>query len=312
MNYYVAKVAVRLQNLLAPRNACQGTVVTNASRPLFEYDGVLFFFDEPLFMHYGDQLWFKPLIKKLADIGVRVAVRPTKAIAFVFTRHLDDGKRGDSANLLVVSRTDLLPRVRREFGSAQEYFLFDTNSTKIRRPMSNHIVSAFSQHFGLDLSPVIRSSDYLDFPVDSADRFALAKHPRVLVFNNYVDSGRHRITGRMRRRLRDAVRASKEGAFVVHLGSRRDAELDRRDYSGLVDLDLRGRTSVQDLFSILSLPNITRVFCHDTLVLHIANFYDRAVSVVFRRYFHAGENEQKRIACASVFEKDRSNIEFLD
>ncbi|MFN0149852.1 MAG: hypothetical protein ACKVU1_03955 [bacterium] len=311
MNYYIAKAAVRLQNLLAPRNACGGTVVANAPRPLAGYDGVLFFFDEPLFMHYGDQLWFKPLVEKLAGAGIRVAVRPTKQIAFLFARHLDNGAR-DVSRHLIVSRTDLLPRVRREFGLAQEYFLFDTNSTRIRRPMSNHIVDSFSQHFDLDLPQNIVRSDYIDFDVDGADRFALASHPRVLVLNNYVDSGRHRVTHRMGRRLQDALRARKAGAFVVHLGSSRDAARDRADYSGLVDLDLRGRTSIEDLFSILALPNIARVFCHDTLVLHIANLYDRAVSVVFRRYFRPGENEQKRHACASLFEKDRANIEFLD
>ena len=92
---------------------------------------------------------------------------------------------------------------------------------------------------------------------------------------------------------------------VLHLGTAADLAADRRDYSTLVDRDLRGRTSVRDLFDLMAVPGIGAVLCFDTAILHIANIFklntvvywkyrrSRAererVRAVFARYYEAGE-----------------------
>lgn len=293
-------------------NACDGTVFTNASPRLSGYPGVLFFLDHDQLMHFGDHFFFKPLITKLAASGIPIAVRPTESLAPFFARYADS-RDPERSGYLIVTRNDLFPFLRALFGHQCRFFLYNTNSTRIVAPISNHIINTFCEYFSLtDVPRTITASDYLDFPIDRADRFSLAGSARLLVLNNYVDSGRHRISRGMSRHLLQKVLDAKRDDLVVHLGSRRDLLGDNADYRGLVDLDLRGWTSFQDVFSIISLPNVRRVFCHDTAILHIANFFDKPVSVVFRRYFRPGENRQKRRAFASLYERDRSNIEFLD
>jgi ADP-heptose:LPS heptosyltransferase len=272
---------------------------------------VLFLFDDQRLMHVGDQFFFKPLITKLAASGFRVRVRPSPSLKFFFSRHLENAGE-DLTSFLVVTRTDMYPSIRRTPGINRAHFLYNTKSTQIASPVSNHIVDTFCEYFGLGSdSSVITTADYIDFPVGE-ESFGLSEKPSLLFFNNYVDSGRYRVWGGVGRRLLERVRESKEEGFIVHLGSAGDKARDGSDYRGLVDLDLRGRTSPQDLFSILSLPNVRRVFCHDTAILHIANLYDKPVSVAFRRFFRRGENQQKRRAYASLYRKDLSNFEFLD
>ncbi len=316
MRLNLRKLTVLADTALAGGRSRGGSVLTNAGADLGQYDGVLFFMDEPAYMHLGDQFFFRPLITKLTEHGVSVVVRPTPAMAPLFAPHVaplpDRPERW-----VIVSRSDLRPLIREQFGAEQPHILFNTMARAVDRPVSNYILSAFADHFALpDLPTPIRAADYLpaDFtpPVDSAVVQQVTALGPVVALNNYIDSGQHRLTPARRDHLIETMRREKGARKAIHLGSAGDKAGDERDYGGLIDLDLRGRTTLLELIAILSLKTVQAVYCHDTFVLHLANLYDIPARVSFRRHYLPGATAQKRRAFACLFEKPLRTITFLD
>lgn len=309
-HYYFRRALIVFEKFFSSHKSLGGAVFMNATPPLTRYDSIVFFFDDPT-MHIGDQLFFKPLIGKLRRAGLPVAVKPTAAMAFCFPGLLADD--GFGARPLVVSRFEVLPKLRRMLGGSPDYLLFNTGCRTIDRPVSNFILDVFADRFGpAGLGRIITADDFLDFDIADASKWDLAGYNRLLFFNNYVDSGRFRLSDAIRAALTTRLRADRQdGDYVVHLGSGADKRDDAGDYSGLVDLDLRGETEVKDLFSLLSLANVGHVYTHDTAVAHIANLFDKPLTVAFRRFFRKGERAQKQRAFGSIYAKDTSHIRFL-
>lgn len=312
MQYYLEKISVLLHNRFAP-SVYSGMVLTNAAPTPSTYRQICFFFDQPQFMHIGDQFYFKPLARRLLAAGYSVTLKPTAPLAFFFRQFPSELPPPEST--LFISRTDLLPTLKRRFGKGVNYFLYNTNSRRIQRPISNHLLDTFNDYFGTALNPDITASDYVDVPIESAVAESFRRTPAIMMLNNYVDSGGFRLSAKRREQLLERLARDKAQSpvppTVIHLGTEADKNRDARRYDGLVDVDLRGQTSLQELVSLLALPNIAGVYCHDTATLHIANFFNQPVRVIFKRYFKAGENAQKRRVFASLFEKPLPHITFL-
>ena len=308
MGYYMERAAIEIAKWRFRPKHFRNAVLATAAPDLSRYRGVHFFFDYPPLIHYGDQIFFLPLIRRLAQASIPVRVEPTPPMRFAFAAHL--GEPNDLDGFLMVTQADLLPVIRARFGPSRPFFLIDTKAMSIDAPISNYLIRAFNRYFSTSLDDRITAADYLDFAFDRSDRFHLGDKENLVVFNNYVGSGRFRIPRRHDRIFRK--RLATENGFVIHLGAEQDQATDDRDYAGLVHLDLRGKTTVPDLYAILSLPNLRQVYCHDTAVLHIANLFDVPIRLLFRRFFRPGENAQKRRVFTSLYEKDMGKIEYLD
>ncbi len=306
--YYAERAAIELAKWRFRPKGERGAVLATAAPDLSRYRGVFFFLDYPALIHCGDQLFFLPLIRRLRQAGIATHVQPTPPLRFLFAAY--PGLPAAPADHLVVSQADLLPAIRRRFGPHQPCFLIDTKAMSIDAPVSNFIVRAFNRFFSTALDDRITGADYLDFPMPRHDRFGLADKGDLVIFNNYVGSGRFRIPRGHDRIFREHL--AREDGFVIHLGAEADSRNNRRDYRGLVDLDLRGQTTIEDLYAMLALDNVRRVYCHDTAVLHIANSLDRPIRLLFRRFFRPGENAQKRRAFSSLYERDMGHIVHLD
>jgi len=309
IKYYYKKERIRFIKLFSTK-MYDKTILTNAKQNLQHYKGIYFHFDNTHLMHLGDQTFFKPLIKKIKDIGVNVFVKPTSLMSFFFPN--DSYVINDYKEWLFVGRTDMLLDLRDKFGSNIDVFLFDTNSSAIQIPVSNYIINQFCAYFNVNqVNKTISASDYTDFLVDKNKFSYLLQYKKIIILNNYVDSGIHRIIG-IKKKLLNHLIENKNNAIVVHLGSARDKMKDRMNYIGIVDIDLRGHTTIEDIFSILSLPNVECVYTFDTFTLHVSNFYNKNICLFFKKYFKLGENKQKRLAFSSLFEKNFANIKYLN
>lgn len=309
MNYYLAKI-LNLMRKFTMRSI-DGAIYTNTKKPLAAYDSVFFYFDDVQLMHLGDQLYFKPLITKLKNSGYKVLVDPTASMCFFFQDCLVDytATDFDPQKVLIISRIELLPKIRSKFG-AVDYFLCDSMAHQINIPICNYILNSFINYYDLKLDLSISACDFLDFSLIPYVKYGLADKNKIIFLNNYADSGKFRISSARKKLLLTRLLQERANSYVVHLGTKADKLNDPGDYSNIVDLDLRGMTTPEEIFSLMNLGNIAAVYCHDTYVLHVANFFDLNINLVFKRFFLY--NKQKQIAFTSLFaKKDRNYVVIL-
>jgi hypothetical protein len=268
---------------------------------------IIIHLDHPL-MHVGDQIFFRPLAWRLKQAGFDVSVTTRPAVGFLF----EDIRQADKpplAGTLVVLRHEAYGHARKFYGSNVEYFVIRQISRGVRRPVANFILEAFSNWFHLDDVDVsVDKTCFLPFstrPELGWEKFSLPEDRPLVILSNYVDSGLHRkLLWRERAMLRQAAQLkAATGAAVVHVGTARDLERDYHNYSELVDFDLRGRTSVEDLFHLLGAPNVKQLFCFDTAVLHIGYILDAPTTLFVKYYFTRAERQQKADAFYRFFER---------
>ena len=310
MKYYLETAYIRVRKLLS-KSHYDGCVYTNSKKKIEDYKNIIFVFDYPKYVHLGDQLFFKPLISRLKSVNSNIFVLTTASMEFIFNEYAKNNLE-DYSDSLFISRDDLLPHLRNRFNDL-DYFLYNTMSLNINEPISNHILNKFCDYYKLSSTELeISNVDYLDFDLVNKDKFNLLPVANIVILNNYTDSGKFRLSAKRRRQLLENIKSNKlQDDFVVHLGSQKDKDTDKNNYSGMVDLDLRGKASIEDLFFILSLGNIKTVYCHDTFIMHIANIYNQKICLLFRRFFKPNEYRQKTIVYKSLFKKDCSNIEVI-
>lgn len=306
--YYWNKASTHFWYLAARgHHAFDGAVFTTASRaPLDRRRPIILHLDHPL-MHVGDQIFFRPLVWRLKEAGFDIRVTRRPSVDFLF----DDVPRAEirpHPGALVVCRHEAVRDALASYGSRADYFIIRQFSRAIRRPVANFILDAFVEWFGLaELDRRIDRGCFLPFSARSGlvlKRFALPETQPLIVLSNYIDSGFHRkLPSRERAMLRQAAELKSDaGAAIIHVGTGRDRERDRRDYSTLVDHDLRAQTSVEDMFDLLAARNIRRVFCFDTAILHIAYLLQVPTTLFARYYFTRAEREQKSLAFYKFFE----------
>ncbi len=310
MGYYLKKIA-NLARKYTMRSI-DGVIYTNSKKAFAEYEAIYFYFNYPQLMHLGDQLYFKPLISKLNKGSSQVIVEPTAGMRFIFSENLSLPDTSiNFKKVLFVSRLELLPQIISCFGGV-DYFLYDSMSHKVNRPISDFIVNSFYKYYDLECNfPLsITPNEYLDFMVTPYNQFGLLNKSNIIFFSNYVDSGKFRILPKDRDILLATLLKERGNSYVVHLGTKQDAVNDCANYDGIVDLDLRGKTTPQDIFSLMAMNNVQAVYCYDTFVLHVANIFGLKVNVKFKKYFL--HNQQKRQAFSSLFAKENcSNIRIL-
>jgi hypothetical protein len=307
--HYWNKALTRFGHVGVPGlRAFDGAVFTTAARmQLDRRRPVILHLDHPL-IHVGDQIFFRPFVQHLKEAGLDVSMTHARQLGFLF----GDVRRAESRpqpGALVVSRHEVLRAALGLYGPAADYFVFYMASRAIRRPIANFFIEAFADWF--DVPEVGRRIDrtrilpFAPFPDAVLAKFCLPETRPLIVLSNYIDSGLHRkLPWRERAMLRRAAQLKETtGGAVVHVGTTRDRERDGHDYSSLVDHDLRGRTTVQDLVYLLAAPNIHRVFCFDTAILHIAYLLNVETELFTRYYFAGTEREQKALAFYKFFER---------
>jgi hypothetical protein len=307
--YYWNVVSARLQYGATPGHyAFNGAVFTTAHRTrLDRRRPIIVHLDHPL-MHVGDQLFFRPLVWRLKQAGFDVSVTNRPSVDFMFA-DISRAEKKIHPGALVVLRHEALREAQRLYGPDADYFVIRQISRGIRRPVANFILEAVAEWFelpGLDQSIDKTCFRSLSVCPDTVlKQFGLPKMRPLIILSNYVDSGLHRKLPSRESAMRTQVRRLKHeaGGAVVHVGTGRDRQRDNRDYSRLVDHDLRGQTSVEDLFGLIGCRNVARVFCFDTAILHIAYVSNVPTTLFGKYYFSRAERSQKAAAFYKFFER---------
>lgn len=281
--YYANSVWLRTYRRVSRRAYFDRAIYARTSTDLRDYDAVVFMFDSKM-IHIGDQLFFLPLILKLAQHDYPVEVQAAKAMSLVYPANLQLRRPGKRR--LYISRLPALPHIFRQAGFDADFFVVD-GLVIPQGPTALFKIRAFCEHFslthlqhGLDQDEVRQLA--LPVPLPSALEYLRGKS--VIIFANYIDSGIHRRGQATVARMADDVRRYKQSSdgFVLHIGTAPDRDSDKTSYRDIVDLDLRGKTSIADIFGIFCHLSIDRVYTFDTAVLHIARMYGRPVEHYWR------------------------------
>jgi hypothetical protein len=306
--YYWRMACSRLSERKLPGDwVLDGMVRTTAKRDRLNQDRrVIIHLDDPL-MHVGDQMFFRPLAWRLREAGYNVAVKSTTSLAFLF-EDLPRPAPVAQPGALVITRSEALGKAFAIYGADADYFAFRLTAKPVRSPVANVILDAVVEWFGIE--GVHRGIDRTCLlnvapdPVALVEKLHIPTGRPLIILSNYIDSGRLRkLPWREREMLHRAALLKREmGGVVLHLGTAADLAADRRDYSALVDRDLRGRTSVRDLFDLMAVPGIGAVLCFDTAILHIANIF-KLNTVVYWKYRRSrAERERVRAVFARFYE----------
>jgi ADP-heptose:LPS heptosyltransferase len=301
--YYANSVWLRTYRRLSRRARFDRAIYARAANDLRHYDAIIFAFDSKM-IHIGDQLFFLPLIHRLARQGYPVEIWASKAMSRVYPASLMARHAG--TRRLYVSRLPALPRIFRQGGLRTDFFAVD-GLVIPKEPTGLFKLRAFFDYFSLepsphDLDPQERQQLALPVPLSSA--YEALRQKRVIILANYIDSGIHRrgsdTVAQMVNDVRDYKRVA--GGFVVHLGTADDRDGDKTSYQGLVDFDLRGKTSLADIFGIFCHIPIDRVFTFDTAILHMARMYGHPV----QHYWRTRRTKEE------AFEVMRAHVHFFD
>lgn len=146
---------------------------------------------------------------------------------------------------------------------------------KIKGPLSKEILKSIRNPEGIDL-PVLFRPKILK--IDQTSN-------KVVIFNNYVDSGKFRLgfikVSKLNKR---AEELANQGFEIWHVGSRNDKVGDKSDYP-FVSQDMRGKTSLKELIEYFSTDRISSVVSYDNFFLHLAELYEIPSEILFRGRF---------------------------
>jgi len=271
-----------------------------------------FDFSNPRHVHIGDHLFVEPTIRACWKRGIPVVIAPITSMREYFRAAGYDvvsPARARAQDLRVSSvymYDDIAPAERQD-----RYLYLNT--------IDHHITGRVAEHLAehvVGAACLGATSSRLDgrpwlVPPGPTPLEALDPDTNDWwVFNDAVDSGWFRVLPSDRRLLAEvAAEKQRQGFRIVRVGSA--ADLERRPGKlGFEHLDLRGKTSVMDLFRLLRSPLVAGTISFDTVVAHMGIACDKDAVIHLRRFTPA----HKRFLQAHLippFSGATANIRFI-
>ena len=291
--YLLEKLFMYARNLtFMPRHERAGGVFDFA-RLSSPPASVGFDFSNARHVHLGDQLFYEPVIRAFRDRGVSVVVAPIPAARDYFRE-----AGYDVVPPAEVLRQELrissiwmygyMPRDER-----RERFLY---LNAIHHDITGPVAEFLAEHAlrAACLDPALRPIDGRPYLVQPGPTPLDDEPGQWMVFNDTVSSGWFRVAPGDRRAVaRAAEEMRREGFRIVRVGT----EAERRARPALVgveDLDLRGRTSVMELFRLLRSPKVAGTVSFDHVVAHMGMACGKPAIIRMRRMSRSHSEFMKR------------------
>ncbi len=261
---------------------------------------MLFHFNSNEYMHLGDHLFFLPLVKSFILSGYQVEVAPTKIMQPLFEK-LSIPLAKEPVELdkydLIISRIEMVRRL-------SKYRALLVNVSKnLTMPICDQLITNFSKFFNLEYPPKI---DYTIFKKPGLINYLkLDLEKKIILFNLYCDSAAYLINQHKVNLLINLVReyANKPGYQVVLVGSSNDKENSKYKLD-FPYFDLRGKTSVIDIFSLVNCENVYCYIGFDAFVMHVFSLLEKPSFVVFRGRIHKSQHDMLKSYHINLFNND--------
>lgn len=269
---------------------------------------ILFYFASDEYMHLGDHLFFIPVLKTFLANGYDVTVMPTNAMAKLLTALsipiVDKVNNLDEYDL-IISRVELA----RHFICKPS--LLVNVSQNLTLPICDQLLSTFSTIFNFT-QPFIKP-DYLCLKEDNIlNRFALPTNKKLILFNLYCDAAFFMINQKKIAAVINVIHkyVNNPEYQLVFVGAKNDKLKDPRTYD-FDFIDLRGKTTVIDMFSLVAHPNVSYYIGFDAFVMHVFSLYAKKSFVVFRGRFLKRRHEMIKNFHVNLFIHD-NYVQLID
>lgn len=238
---------------------------------------ILLYFPLSEYMHLGDHLFFEPLAKSLKTRGYDVFISPSKGMEFYFkelgyTLHKESDLSGFD---LIISRTEFFKILKNE----KNVVLYEYINTKLKEKICADIIKKVFMLLGENTKNIDCKPSNLDVQ-ESAIK--LSEKKVYILFNNYLDSGKWLNGEKYINSIEEKAKELKSmGYSLIHLGTEKDYKNDKKEYP-YIELDLRGQTSIKDLFYLSSRKNIVANVGFDAFLMHLFFLNDKKNFICLR------------------------------
>ena len=279
INYMLIKLFHKFQIFFIKKEE-NGLYIKNKTKNKIKK--VLFYFNNYHLMHFGDIIFFEPVIQKLInhgfDVEVSCDINAASYLKFnnikIFNNH--NFNKFD----LIITKVEFISFFNK---SPNQILFVDTTDNKINEPLCVSIINKISSFLKInDIKSVIASASNFIIQNNNLD-ILLKNNERYILFNNYTHSGKFRIFSNQRKKLIDCSKKFKKNGFkIIHIGTQEDKNNDKSNYE-FIDLDLRGKTRLSDVFYLVSKNNVISSVSFDTMQILIFTLNNKKSFVVNRK-----------------------------
>ena len=241
---------------------------------------VLAFWDLDL-LHLGDQLFHWPLIQCAQRQGIEVLVIGPTPLDEIYAKMgiAVISKEDIIEQSVIVSKRDMWPQVARL--KLRNCYFVGMNYThldgelRIASLIQDEVLGVFSglsQSIcgGFDRDAVMNL-------VDQGGDYGLQKP--IFAINHFVASHHFSAMRRTECFVQLAKTKKEEGYALVVLGSTAEAKK-QLPYAQYVDLDLRGKLSMMELFSFFKSKHVNGLISFDAFLVHVATLFQKDLVVI--------------------------------
>ena len=266
---------------------------------------ILFFFADEEYMHLGDHLFFIPLIQVFMTAGFVVEVAPTRVMQPLLQNlgfTIFNIRQSLSDYDLIISRIemiDLFPTHRA---------LLVNVSKNLSMPICDQLLNDFGKFFYL---PEYKKIDYMMFYFgDILDKLKLPKNKKIVLFSLFCDASAFMVNKTKVNYLLRFAReyAEKNDCILVLVGTTQDKIAQPIDCEYI---DLRGKTTVLDIFSLVGSNNVICYIGFDAFVMHVFSLFCKSSFVVFRGRLFKHKHEMLKKYHVNLFCTD-NYVHLLD
>jgi len=176
-------------------------------------------------------------------------------------------------------------------------------------PVTNHLTKYLMKLLNMEFNE--HSADCRPHKVASEYALRGGIADPVLIYNDSVDSGEFRLSkGRFNKLLRMAEIKCREGYTIIRVGTNKEKILNPKKLP-FTHVDLRGQTSVLDLFRLLNSPAVTGSISFDTAIAHVALLYQKPVWICMRRFSRSHRDHVMRCVFPSYISERPMSICYL-
>jgi hypothetical protein len=283
-------------------NISETLCIFKYSKNYRDYNGIFLDLDHST-THLGDRLFLWDTIKLINSVNKTLYVSKNDKLTIEFLKifnikfEIFDGK---IENILTVSLKPMfLYKLMNNGWNALnikylDYFAYDG-------PLSKSIAYEFS--LGQDLHTKI--------PFKMNDRNSFQRNEKIVLFNNYVDSGRFRLKFVDEKLLFFKCKKFKSMGYKIwHVGSASDKKSDKNFYE-FVDSDLRGKTNIKNIIKYFLENRITEVVSYDNFFLHLAELFEIRSHILFRGRFTKKARKKHFNSVNLGLSRENSKINYL-
>lgn len=235
-----------------------------------EIKKILFYFPISKYMHLGDHLFFEPVMRNLKKIGYEVYVLPTSNMKFYF---LELGYKTITEKIdlnefdLIITRNEFYKYIYQY----NNILFYDYINIKLKDKICRDIIIKIFKYLKINITYEILDDKPSNLEVEEdINKFNLDSNKKYVLFNNYLDSGKifNFFSNYNQKFAEKIIKLKNQGYQVIHLGTLREKNKDKNKYE-FVDIDLRGKTNIRDLFYLSSLENIEINVGFDAFLMHL-------------------------------------------